>query len=185
MIPLPPPPRDESPENEHPDRTQPDEITQPESRKPTGAERKQEGITAARPSRHRLLKKTKSAKSRWTCPTCGETHDAQFETCWKCAGRAVQEGNPEDRAVASAPVAPGEDPVEMEAAARKARERTRVRVQQLKRCPFCQGRMERGSLYISEPVSWRPTSAGFFSLGQSVGESGVRCAKCEVIILVS
>jgi hypothetical protein len=126
----------------------------------------------------------KRATGQWKCPTCGETHDAQFDTCWKCAGNEVQEGNPDDRAVASAPsppVPPEEDPTERA----KARDRTRARVQQLKRCPFCQGIVEAGSLSVSDFASWRPVSAGFFSWGQSVGLSGVRCTKCEMIILVS
>ena len=25
----------------------------------------------------------------WTCSKCGERHDDQFETCWKCAGEAA------------------------------------------------------------------------------------------------
>jgi hypothetical protein len=24
----------------------------------------------------------------WTCEACGERHEAHFESCWKCAGRA-------------------------------------------------------------------------------------------------
>src|SRR5262249_18381473 len=146
--------------------------------------------TAAGANRPRVNRKAKIAKPRWTCPTCGETHDAQFDTCWKCAGRDVREGNPEDQAEASAPVAPGEDPTEHAAtarkaaiAAKKARERTRAQVKHLKRCPFCQGNVEAGSLCPIDPASWRPASAGFFSFGQSVGSSGVRCSKCEVVIL--
>ena len=27
--------------------------------------------------------------SMWTCPKCGEQHDDQFESCWKCAGLAT------------------------------------------------------------------------------------------------
>jgi len=27
----------------------------------------------------------------WTCPTCGEKHEDQFEECWKCAGHRYSE----------------------------------------------------------------------------------------------
>ncbi|MBL9150328.1 MAG: hypothetical protein JNM94_16690 [Phycisphaerae bacterium] len=35
----------------------------------------------------------------WTCPTCGEAHDDQFDACWRCTGRAKD-------AEAPAPIAP-------------------------------------------------------------------------------
>ena len=25
----------------------------------------------------------------WTCPECGERHDDQYDSCWKCAGAAA------------------------------------------------------------------------------------------------
>lgn len=26
----------------------------------------------------------------WTCPKCGEQHDDQFQSCWRCAGQAAE-----------------------------------------------------------------------------------------------
>jgi len=42
----------------------------------------------------------------WTCPKCGEQHDDQFSSCWKCAG-----GEAPEAAGALPPGQPAADPI--------------------------------------------------------------------------
>src|SRR5262245_48408543 len=33
----------------------------------------------------------------WTCPKCGERHDDQFNSCWKCSGQTAPAGAVSER----------------------------------------------------------------------------------------
>jgi hypothetical protein len=47
-------------------------------------------LPVARSFAQQWLGGASAAGAAWTCETCGERHEAHFESCWKCAGSAAR-----------------------------------------------------------------------------------------------